>query len=96
MRDLAQMRPELFLIRSPRDPSVADMNRFAEARLAAANLEERKWAAHRADAVAALAQLGASEVEAVEALAAAMAVLQLLDFVRLALGIPLVIRSAPG
>ena len=33
---------------------------------------------------------------AVEALAAAMAVLQLLDFVRLALGIPLVIRSAPG
>ena len=29
-------------------------------------------------------------------LAAAMAVLQLLDFVRLALGIPLVIRSAPG
>ena len=36
VRDLAQTRPELFLIRSPRAPSVADMNRFAEARLAVA------------------------------------------------------------
>ena len=40
--------------------------------------------------------LAAEARAAVEALAAAMAVLQLLDFVRLALGIPLVIRSAPG
>ena len=36
MRDLAQTCPELFLMRSPRAPSVADMNRFAEARLAVA------------------------------------------------------------
>ncbi|CAK0872776.1 unnamed protein product [Prorocentrum cordatum] len=36
VRDLAQTRPELFPMRSPRDPSVAGMNRFAEARLAAA------------------------------------------------------------
>ena len=36
VRELAIASPELFLIRAPRHPTVADMNRFAEARLAAA------------------------------------------------------------
>ena len=50
----------------------------------------------RETAGAVVAQTHSLARAAVEALAAAMAVLQLLDFVRLALGIPLVIRSAPG
>ena len=36
MRGLVKTSPELFMIRSPASPSIADMNRFAEARLAAA------------------------------------------------------------
>ena len=45
VRELAIASPELFLIRAPRHPTVADMNRFAEARLAAAaeQTPSRAW-----------------------------------------------------